>query len=77
MGSTREDSGSISIFTDSNARVPKYDPTSDNPFVESSASRKKTTKKKVNKLGEEGNREDGMVYLLYEPLYNNISRNLY
>ncbi|KAI5838665.1 hypothetical protein DFP73DRAFT_563864 [Morchella snyderi] len=61
-----EDSGSsISIFTDNNARIPKYDPCPENPFVSQKDSKKKEKKNanEVDTLGEDGRREDGMVYI--------------
>lgn len=75
------DSGSIEIFTDSNARVPKYDPSPENPFIDhpegstrqlSDKQREKERKRRerMEKNREEfetlrAGREDGMVYTVY------------
>ncbi|KAF8425775.1 hypothetical protein BGX38DRAFT_1279175 [Terfezia claveryi] len=72
------DRGSIEIFTDSNARVPEYDPSSENPFIDhpegstrqlSDKQREKERKRRerLEKNREEfealrAGREDGMVY---------------
>ncbi|KAF8420627.1 hypothetical protein EV426DRAFT_576216 [Tirmania nivea] len=72
------DSGSVEIFTDSNARVPEYDPSSENPFIDhpegstrqlSEKQREKERKRRerMEKNREEfealrAGREDGMVY---------------
>ncbi|RPB21039.1 hypothetical protein L211DRAFT_851778 [Terfezia boudieri ATCC MYA-4762] len=72
------DRGSIEIFTDSNARVPEYDPSPENPFVDhpegstrqlSGKQREKERKRRerMEKNREEfealrAGREDGMVY---------------
>jgi hypothetical protein len=74
--------GAIEIYTDSNARVPEYDPSQENPFIdrpESSArglsdkalKKARKLREKIEKSREEfetlkGNREDGMVYILYD-----------
>jgi len=75
------DSGSIEIFTDSNARVPEYDPSPENPFIDhpegrtrqlSDKQREKERKRRerLEKNREEfealrAGREDGMVYTVY------------
>ena len=76
------DSGSIEIFTDSNARVPEYDPSPENPFIDhpegstrqlSDKKREKERKRRerMEKAREEfealrAGREDGMVYTVYD-----------
>lgn len=62
-------SDSISIFTDSNARIPKLDVDPNNPFItrpggEGTSSRRKSNRKKAPPLGEDEKRTDGMVYVL-------------
>jgi len=70
LGDERPVSDSISIFTDSNARIPKHDDDPDNPFItrpgeESVTSkRQRIKKKKAESLGAAEDREDGMVYVL-------------
>lgn len=66
-----DDGGSIDIFTDSNAQIPKFDPSPDNPFITrpGDAKKKRQERKgkkpeKTNKLGDDGRRDDGMVYIL-------------
>jgi len=75
------DSGSIEIFTDPSARVPEYDPSPENPFIDhpegstrqlSNKQREKERKRKerMEKNREEfealrAGREDGMVYTVY------------
>lgn len=74
-------SESIEIYTDSNARVPEYDPSPENPFVdhpegstrrssEKAAEKERKRREKIEKNREEfealrAGREDGMVYTLY------------
>lgn len=72
FGEEEEEEESISIFTDNNVRIPKFDPSPENPFITrpGEARRKKLERKmKEGKgddtLGEEGKREDGMVYILW------------
>ena len=70
LGDEQPSSDSISIFTDSNARIPKRDDNPDNPFItrpgeESVTSkRQRIKKKKAESLGADEDREDGMVYVL-------------
>ncbi|KAG0131170.1 hypothetical protein HOY82DRAFT_485654 [Tuber indicum] len=70
LGDERPASDSISIFTDSNARIPKHDDDPDNPFIsrpgeESVTSKRQRIKKKkrAGPLGADEDREDGMVYV--------------
>jgi len=70
LGDERPASDSISIFTDSNARIPKHDDDPDNPFIsrpgeESVTSKRQRIKKKkkAGSLGADEDREDGMVYV--------------
>ncbi|CUS14821.1 unnamed protein product [Tuber aestivum] len=69
LGDERPALDSISIFTDSNARIPKHDDDPDNPFItrpgeESVTSKRQRIKnKKAKSLGADEDREDGMVYV--------------
>lgn len=66
-GEDENDGGSISIFTDNNARIPKFDPSPENPFITRPGDAKKKRQNKAkaaDKLGVDGRREDGMVYIL-------------
>ena len=74
-------SGTIEIYTDSNARVPEYDPSPENPFIdhpegstrnlsEKSLKKARKLREKIEQSREEfenirDGREDGMVYTLY------------
>ncbi|KAF8463005.1 hypothetical protein BDZ91DRAFT_323268 [Kalaharituber pfeilii] len=81
LGSRTSGSGStIEIYTDSNARVPEYDPSPDNPFVDHPPSVRRETEKtrklraKIKESETEfealkAGREDGMVYTLYDFLF--------
>lgn len=71
LAEDEDDGGSISIFTDNNARIPKLDPSPDNPFITKPGDAKKKRQEikakgitESNTLGDEGRREDGMVYIL-------------
>lgn len=71
LAEDEDDGGSISIFTDNNARIPKLDPSPDNPFITKPGDAKKKRQEikakgptKSDALGDEGIREDGMVYIL-------------
>ena len=73
--------GVIEIYTDSNARVPEYDPSPENPFIdhpegsardlsEKSLQKARKLREKIERSREEfenirDGREDGMVYTLY------------
>lgn len=71
--------GTIEIYTDSNARVPEYDPSPENPFIdhpeggdlsEKSLKKARKLREKIERSREEfenirDGREDGMVYTLY------------
>ncbi|RPA92985.1 hypothetical protein L873DRAFT_118633 [Choiromyces venosus 120613-1] len=69
LGDERPTPESISIFTDSNARIPKHDDDPDNPFItrpeeESVTSKRQRIKKrKAESLVADEDREDGMVYV--------------
>lgn len=71
MAEDEDDGGSISIFTDNNARIPKLDHNVDNPFITRPGDAKKKRQEmkvkgstKPDTLGDEGRREDGMIYIL-------------
>lgn len=71
LAEDEDDGGSISIFTDNNARIPKLDPSPDNPFITKPGDAKKKIQSmkakgptKSDALGDDGSREDGMVFIL-------------
>ena len=71
-------SGEIKIYTDTNARMPEYDPSPDNPFIDhpvvtagEQVAKAQRLEKKYRKSREEferarAGRDDGMVYNLYD-----------
>lgn len=71
MAEDEDDGGSISVFTDNSARIPRLDHSVENPFITRPGDAKKKRQEmkakgpaKPDVLGDEGRREDGMVYIL-------------
>lgn len=71
MAEDEDDGGSISVFTDNSARIPRLDHSVENPFITRPGDAKKKRQEmkakgpaKPDALGDEGRREDGMVYIL-------------